>query len=40
MFYLIYGDDQKNGLKRAMDEFNSKVENLGIELKAGESIDL
>jgi len=40
MFYLVYADEQKNGLKEAMDEFNAKVQNLGIELKAGDSIDL
>ena len=40
MFYLVYGDEQKSGLRKAMDEFNAKVQNLGIELKAGESIDL
>jgi hypothetical protein len=40
MFYLVYGDEQKNGLRKAMDEFNAKVKNLGIELKSGESIDL
>jgi len=40
MFYLIYGDEQKSGLRKVMDEFNAKVKNLGIELKAGESIDL
>ena len=40
IFYLVYGDEQKNGLKEAVDEFNAKVQNMGIELKAGESIDL
>jgi CRP-like cAMP-binding protein len=40
MFYLVYGDEQKNGLRSAMDEFNAKVQSLGIELKAGELIDL
>jgi CRP-like cAMP-binding protein len=40
MFYLVYGDEQKSELRKAMDEFNAKVQNLGIELKAGESIDL
>jgi serine/threonine protein kinase len=40
MFYLIYSDAQKQGLNKAMDEFNAKVQNLGIKLKAGEYIDL
>jgi CRP-like cAMP-binding protein len=40
MFYLVYGDEQISGLRQAMDEFNAKVQNLGIELKAGESINL
>ena len=40
MFYLVYNEEQKNGLRRAMDEFNAKVQSLGIELKAGEFIDL
>ena len=40
MFYLVYGDEQKNGLRKAMDEFNAKVQSLGIELKSGESIEL
>ena len=40
MFYLVYSDEQKNGLRSTMDEFNAKVKSLGIELKAGESIDL
>ena len=40
MYYLVYGDDQHPGLRQALDEFNAKVQNLGIELKAGESIDL
>jgi serine/threonine protein kinase len=40
IFYLVYGDEQKSGLRKAMDEFNANLQNLGIELKAGESIDL
>lgn len=40
MFYLIYSEEQKNGLRSAMDEFNTKMQSLGIELKAGEFIDL
>ena len=40
MFYLVYGDEQKNGLTTAMDEFNAKVKSLGIELKVGQTIDL
>ena len=40
MFYLVYGDEEISGLRQAMDEFNAKVQNLGIELKAGESINL
>jgi tRNA A-37 threonylcarbamoyl transferase component Bud32 len=40
MFYLIYGDEQQSGLSTAMDEFNAKVQQLGLELKAGPFIDL
>jgi serine/threonine protein kinase len=40
MFYLVYGDEQKNGLTTAMDEFNAKVKSLGIEFKVGQTIDL
>jgi hypothetical protein len=40
MFYLIYGDEQQSGLRTAMDEFNAKVQQLGLELKAGPFIDL
>jgi len=39
-FYLVYSDDNTNGLKGAIDEFNMKMQSLGVELKAGESIDL
>jgi serine/threonine protein kinase len=40
MFYIIYGDEQQTGLRKAMEEFNAKVQSLGIELKAGELLDL
>ena len=40
MFYLVYDDEQKNGLSRAMEEFNQRVRSLGIELKTGETIEL
>lgn len=40
MFYLVYGDEHNNGLKGALDEFNAKMQSLGIELKAGDFIDL
>ena len=40
MFYLVYSDDHNNGLKGAIDEFNLKMQSLGVELKAGEFIDL
>ena len=40
MFYLVYSDEHNNGLKGAMDEFNAKMQSLGIELKAGDFIDL
>ena len=40
MFYLVYNDDHNNGIKGAVDEFNLKMQSLGVELKAGELIDL
>ena len=40
MFYLVYNDDHNNGIKGAMDEFNLKMQSLGVELKAGELIDI
>lgn len=40
MFYLVYNDDHNNGIKGAVDEFNFKMQSLGVELKAGELIDL
>jgi eukaryotic-like serine/threonine-protein kinase len=40
MFYLVYNDDHINGIKGAVDEFNLKMQSLGVELKAGELIDL
>ena len=40
MFYLVYNDDHNNGIKGAVDEFNLKMQSLGVELKVGELIDL
>jgi serine/threonine protein kinase len=40
MFYLVYNDDHSSGIKGAVDEFNLKMQSLGVELKAGELIDL
>jgi CRP-like cAMP-binding protein len=40
MFYLVYNDDHNNGIEVAMDEFNTKMKSLGVELKAGELIDI
>ena len=40
MFYLVYDDEQKNGLSRAMEDFSQRVQSLGIELKTGETIEL
>ena len=40
MFYLVYNDDHNNGINGAMDEFNLKMQSLGVELKAGELIDI
>ena len=40
MFYLVYTDDHNNGIKSAMNEFNLKMQSLGVELKAGELIDI
>jgi predicted Ser/Thr protein kinase len=40
MFYLVYEDDDTKELKEAVDEFNSKMRHIGVELKAGDSINL
>jgi serine/threonine protein kinase len=40
MFYLVYNEDHNNGIKEAMDEFNLKMKSLGVELKAGELIEV
>jgi CRP-like cAMP-binding protein len=40
MFYLVYNDDHNIGIEGAMDEFNTKMQSLGVELKTGELIDI
>ena len=40
MFYLVYTDNHNNRINGAMDEFNLKMQSLGVELKAGELIDI
>jgi serine/threonine protein kinase len=40
MIYLVYNEDHNNGIKGAMDEFNLKMQSLGVELKAGELIEI
>jgi hypothetical protein len=40
MFYLVYGDEDRKELKAAMDEFNLKMQLIGVELKAGDLIDI
>jgi hypothetical protein len=40
MFYLVYKDEDRKELKTAMDEFNLKVQRIGVELKAGDLIDI
>jgi hypothetical protein len=40
MFYLVYGDEETKDLKEAVDEFNIKMQRIGVELKAGDLIDL
>jgi len=40
MFYLIYGDDHDTEVKDALKQFNAKIRNMGVELKAAELVDL
>jgi serine/threonine protein kinase len=40
MFYLVYGDEDTKELKAAVDDFNIKMKRIGVELKAGDLIDL
>jgi hypothetical protein len=40
IFYLVYNDSQNNEIKEIVDELNLKMQGLGVELKAGEMIDL
>ena len=40
MFYLVYGDEDTKELKAAVDEFNVRMQRIGVELKAGDLIDL
>lgn len=39
-FYLIYADEATKDLQEAMDEFNFRVRHIGVELKAGDLIEL
>ena len=40
MFYLVYGDEDTKELKAAVDDFNIKMQRIGVDLKAGDLIDL
>jgi hypothetical protein len=40
MFYLVYEDEDTKELKETMDEFNIRMQSIGVELKAGDLIDL
>ena len=40
MFYLVYGDEETKELKAAVDDFNIKMQRIGVDLKAGDLIDL
>jgi serine/threonine protein kinase len=40
MLYLVYGEEDHSKLEGVLDEFNAKMQSFGIELKAGEFIDL
>jgi serine/threonine protein kinase len=39
MFYLVYGDEVTKELTAAMDDFNTRMQCIGVELKAGDLID-
>jgi serine/threonine protein kinase len=39
-FYLVYTDDDTKELKAAVEEFNFSMQRIGIELKAGDLLDL
>jgi hypothetical protein len=39
MFYLVYGDEVTKKLTAAMDDFNIRMQRIGVELKAGDLID-
>jgi hypothetical protein len=39
MFYLVYGDEETKELTAAMDDFNIRMQRIGVELKAGDLID-
>jgi hypothetical protein len=38
--FMIYQEDQKLALKRLMDDFSSKVQELGVVLKAADFTDV
>jgi hypothetical protein len=40
MFYLVYGDEDTKELKVAVDDFYIKMQRIGVDLKAGDLIDL
>lgn len=39
-FYLVYADEDTKELKEAVDEFNFRMQHIGVELKAGDLIEL
>ena len=39
MFYLAYWDEDTRALKSAVVDFNTRMQHLGAELKAGDCID-
>ena len=39
MFYLVYGDEETKELTAAMDDFNIRMQRIGVELKAGDLIN-
>ena len=40
MFYLVYGEEETKELSAAMDDFNIKMQHIGVEFKAGDFMDL
>ena len=39
MFYLVYEDEVTKELTAAMDDFNTRMQRIGVEFKAGDLID-